>query len=191
MVQSIKNIIASIIISASVYLIWTAILPKYDYTSAIKDETEKRSQMLTKRQDIFQMVTNLQNTYQQRYAEFERLALVVPAAKSLPEFVSTIEKMASETGIVVTELKIEGGSGGKVLNVVNFEINADASYDAVLNFLSLLEQNIRLMDVSFISLSKAPGDTGTNFLSSQIKARTYYLNPLIEATDKNPLNPVE
>lgn len=185
MVQSIKNIMAAILISVSVYLVWTIILPKYDYTSALKIETEKQSNVLAKRQDIFQRITDLQNTYQQRYAEFQRLALVVPADKSLPEFVSTIENMASKTGVLINELKIESGTGKGVFNIINFEINTDASYDAISNFLSLIEQNIRLMDVNVISIGNAPGDTSTSFLTFQIRAKTYYLNPLSETADKN------
>ncbi|OGM96889.1 MAG: hypothetical protein A3B86_00025 [Candidatus Yanofskybacteria bacterium RIFCSPHIGHO2_02_FULL_38_22b] len=190
MVQSIKNIIATIIISISVYLIWTITLPEYDYTSAIKVETQRRLDVLTKRQNIFQMVTNLQDTYQQRYAEFRRLALVVPAHKSLPEFVSTIEAMASESGIIITELKIEGGTSEEVFNIVNFEVNMNASYDAVFNFLSLLEQNIRLIDVNFLSIGTTPGETASSFLTTQIRARTYYLNPQIEPEENNQTNTV-
>lgn len=180
MVQSIKNIIAAVIISISVYLIWTITLPEYDQTSALKVEIQRRSEVLIKRQNILQMITNLQDTYQQRYAEFKRLALVVPANKSLPEFVSTIETMASESGLIITELKIESGTGEEVFNVFNFEINANASYDAIFNFLNLLEQNIRLIDVNFLSIGAAPGETASNFLTTQIRARTYYLNPQIE-----------
>ena len=191
MVQSIKKIIAAIIISISVYLIWTIALPEYDYTSAIKDETQKRSDILTKRQNIFKIITDLKDTYQQRYAEFRRLALVVPATKSLPEFVSTIEAMASESGIIITELKIEAGTGQEVFNIVNFEVNANASYDAVFNFLSLLEQNIRLIDVNFISVGTAPGETAANSLNIQIRARTYYLNPQIEPEKGNQAKTVE
>ncbi len=190
MVQGIKNIIAAIIISVSVYLIWTITLPEYNYTSAIKAEAQRRSDILTKRQNIFQMITNLQNTYQQRYTEFKRLALVVPANKGLPEFVSTIEAMASQSGIIITELKIESGTGSEVFNIVNFEINATASYDAIFNFLSLLEQNIRLVDVNFLSIGTAPGETTANFLIAQVRARTYYINPQIEPERENQTNTV-
>lgn len=185
MIQSIKNIIAAIIISISVYLIWTAILPKYDHATALNKEVEKHSSVLAKRQDIFKKIVDLQEAYQQRYAEFKRLSLVVPSEKSLPEFVSTIENIALKSGIILRELKIEDGSGQNVFNIIDFEINTNASYEAILNLLSLLEQNIRLMDVSFISIDNTLGDISARFLTFQLKARTYYLNPLIEENSDN------
>lgn len=186
MIQSIKNIIAAIIISISVYLIWTTILPKYHHTTAFKKAIEQSSSVLLKRQEIFKMITDLAEAYQQRYSEFQRLALVIPDTKSLPELISTIENTAFESGIVIVELKIDDSTKmANVFNVINFEVNADASYDAILNFIGLLEKNIRLIDVSAVSMSIAASDISGNLLTTQIKAKTYFLNPLIETTEGN------
>ena len=185
MVQSIKNIFAAIIVSVSVYLAWTTILPKYDYTSALKTETEKRADILTVRQGIFKRNVELQNAYQQRYSEFKRLSLIIPASKSLPELISTIESMASAAGVIIAELKIEGGSGVDTFNVINIEVSAEASYDSILNFLGFLEQNIRLMDVNFVSIGSAPGESG--FLTFEVKAKIYHLNPTTGEKEESDL----
>lgn len=184
MVQSIKNIIAVILLSVGVYLVWTTILPKYNHASALRAETEKRVNVLTKRQEILQMFNNLRDAYQERYAEFQRLSLVIPADKNLPEFISTIEDIASATGISITELKIEAGTGQELFNIIDFEVNANASYDAIFSFLSFLEQNIRLMDVNSISIGSAPGQTNFDTLTFQIRAKTYYINPSVESVDQ-------
>ena len=183
-VQSLKNIIAAIIISTSVYLTWTIILPDYNYTSSIKVEIQRRTEVLAKRKDIFKMNTDLNNSYQERYAEISRLALIVPAGRSLPEFVSTIEAMASQSGAIMSTLKIDGGKGEDLFNMIGFEVNMTASYDSILNFLTLVEHNLRIIDVKLISIGDIPGEKTAGFLNVQIKASTYYVNPLIEPKEE-------
>jgi hypothetical protein len=184
MVRSIKNIIAAILISVSAFLSWTNILPKYDYYSALKITIESRQALLKSREGIFEKVSDLQKEYQQKYAELQRMGLVIPEKKNLPEMISTIDSIFSNSGLNPGGLTIGGGKGGQgsLTDNVIFDIVTESTYESLINLLTHIEKNIRLIDVSSLTISVKIGDTpeGSIPLSVQLKGSAYYLKPLSE-----------
>ena len=190
MVKSIKNLIAAILVSISASIFWTNILPKYDLSSTLKDIIAEKEVTLDKRNQIAKSLIDLQDNYKKRYTEFQRLALVVPEKKSLPELVSTFESISSATGVSLGEVRISGGPSKPedAINSIGFETDIEAPYDSLFSFLTHLENNIRLIDVISLTItSQKAGSTatqtnpgGAGSLGVQIKARTYYLKPLNE-----------
>ena len=192
MVRSIKNLIASILISISAFMAWTNILPKYNNTSEIKLAIEVRRALVDSRRGILERIKNLQNEYDQRFSEIQRLSLVVPEEKGFPEFISTIESISSRTGIILGELSIGGGGVNNIdpFNTINFDANFKTSYESLISFLDYLESNIRLIDLTGLNIILKKDDIGgTNGLAPlevQIKTKAYYLKEDEEIQRLNP-----
>src|SRR3989344_5383805 len=106
MALAIKNLIATILIAVSAFIFWTNILPKYEGVSALRPVIEEKKSLLASRIEIVEKLKNLQKEYENRYNELQRLALVAPRNKSIPEFISTIEDISSKTGNIPTIVKL-------------------------------------------------------------------------------------
>ena len=186
MVRSIKNLIAALLISISAYLAWTIILPKYEYSKALKLVIEEKLVLLESRNEVVKKIEGSLDEYQEKYSGLQRLALVVPEKKALPELISTLEDIYSKTGNVLGELNIGTGTTGseQKANIVSFGINLETNYESLISFLGYIERNIRLIDMNSISISIKPGEEVGNqsaILSVVIKTNTYYLKPFSES----------
>jgi hypothetical protein len=176
-----------VLISISGFLAWTDILPKYDHYTALKVMIEEKGALLAKREEIFQKVTKLQRDYQEKYTELERLSLVVPEDKDLPEMISTVDNIFSISGTIPDGLAIGTGKGAQesLTNNLTFEVTTETTYESLLDLLGYLEKNIRLIDILSLVIGTKPDAVlnGTSFpLSVQFKGTAYYLKPLDEVT---------
>src|SRR3989344_4317589 len=98
MALSIKNLMAAILISISGFLSFTRILPAYEFVSALRDYIDIKSDLLKDRTEIFNKINNIKAKNDSRFNELQRLSLVVPEKKNLPEIISTVEAIVSQTG---------------------------------------------------------------------------------------------
>src|SRR3989344_6805439 len=105
MARSIKNLVASILISISCYLAWTSIWPVYSVTLYLKDQIEERNALLMSRAEIFKKIEDLKNESNSKYAELKRLALVLPEKNSYPELITAVDSIYSQSGIILPELQ--------------------------------------------------------------------------------------
>lgn len=175
MAQSIKNLIASLMISISGFLFWTQVLPVYQFTSQLKSVISERRELFISRTEIMKKIEDLNSERGARYSEIQRLALFIPETKSLPEIISMIESMMSQSGNALGEFSFGDTSTPEVLKVIALDIGSIGTYDSLLNLLGIIERNIRLFDVTFISISENPESIGGNLLNFQLKGHIYWL----------------
>ena len=140
MALSIKNLIASVLIAISGFLFWTEVLPTYGQTSNLKTYITNRSELLSARTVIVKKIEDLNRKRSDRYIELQRLALITPESKNLPEIISMIEAMFSRTGNMLGDFTIgDASSPGKALRRVFLEISSKGSYRSSLNLLADIE----------------------------------------------------
>jgi len=177
MVQSIKNLIAATLIAISGFLCWTEVLPVYDLTSGLKDLIAEKEIVLSARAEIAQKIKQLNEEYGSRYAELQRLALLLPKTKSLPEIISMVEAMFSQTGNVIGEyLMSDASQAGSNLKTVTLTLSSEGTYGSFINLLNIIENNIRLLDVTSLDISENLESAGSDpRLNLQIKGNTYWL----------------
>lgn len=176
MVQSIKNLIAAVLVAISGFLLWAQVLPKYELTSALKLTIIEKQELLSLRTDIARSVNDLNEEYSKRYAELQRLALVVPETKNISEVISMTEAMFSQTGNILGEFVVTNSSAlDEALQKVFLDIASTGSYENMLNLLSAIESNIRLFDITSLSISEDAEST-TGELDFNIKGDIYWLD---------------
>ncbi len=170
-----KLYLGAILISAAVLLFWVLVLPTYDSISGLRDALDQRSEILQQRTDTINKIKNLESTYNSRSSDLQRLSSVLPATKSAPEIVSTIQAMASQNGLTLVGLTLPANQSlaGDAYNTQTIEINLAGSYLAFRSFLNSIEHNLRVLDVATIEINSGIDNTGK--LNFRIKAFAYYL----------------
>lgn len=176
MVQSIKNIIAAILIAISGFLFWTNIYPAYQLTSQLKTKISERELILVSKTEIIKSIEDIKDDYESRYSEMQRLLLVVPDKKSLPEIISTLEAVFFQTGNFIGDLTVaDDFKEGETLRNIGLVISSTGNYDSVINLLSIVEKNIRLFDITGISISEDQNAAVEGQLNIQLNGNVYWL----------------
>lgn len=186
MVQSIKNLTASVLIAISAFLAWTEILPAYGFTGLLKNTIMERRELLDLKSEVAGRIEQLNKERGIRYAELQRFSLVAPENTSLSELVSTLESIFSKSGHLLFEFTV-GKSNETNLNdsgfgLVNVEANSRGTYEGFVQVLDYLEKNIRLFDVKEINVGEdLSGAAGQ--LTLKIKGDVYWIKGIKTSTN--------
>ena len=193
MIQSIKNLIAATLIAISGFIFWTLILPTYQFARQIKLVIQERSDILNARLEILNKIENIIADTQNKYTELQRLALVIPEKKGIPELISSIEAVFAKSGNILLALSTsENPSEDKgTVNRVFVEIGAQGTYSNLVNMLEYIEGNIRIFDVtSFSALAETSTLEQPNpLLNFKISGDIYWVKPQTASQDKSNTTP--
>lgn len=186
MTRSIKNLIAAVFIAISGYLAWTQIWPAYSVISFLKVQIEEKSVLLASRTEILNQIDKLKKESNAKYAELQRLELVVPEKKSIPEIITAVESIYSKSGFILSELGPGDSLGGSQLANVGLKTSTQGTYNQFLNFLGYFEKNIRLFDTDKleVGLPRISGEEAGNDpkLGFTIEGKFYWLQPGVTET---------
>ena len=195
MVRSIKNLIAAVLISVSAYLAWTGIWPKYVVTSYLKERIEEKSDLLASRSEIVEKIEQLRNESNSKYAELQRLALVLPEKRGLPEIITAMESIYLGSGVFIPELQLGDAKSTDQVNMISITSDSTATYGQFLSLISRLEKNIRIVDLNSISVGVSEESRNAKsedpVLTFSIKGQFYWLQPTfvkVGGSGSNPRN---
>ena len=181
MTRRIKNLIAAVLIAISGYLGWTEILPAYPVITFMKAKIEEKNSLLVTRAEIINQIDKLRKESNAKYAELQRLALVVPEKKSIPEIITAVESIYSRSGFILSELGPGDSSGGGQVAKIGLKTSATGTYSQFLDFLGYFENNIRLFDVNKIDVGLPRISEGSEInnpkLGFTIEGQFYWLQP--------------
>ena len=178
---NIFNILIFIIIIFFGYIAFLS--PKYsDITKGVElSNLEKRDKL-----DNMSKFLSRLNRYRQDYNEIdasniERLNLMLPAGDNTESLYTEIETLVKQRGLELSSLEVapeertttakikKESTGDARIGEIKLKMKvAGANYSAFKTFISTLENNLRITDVT--NLSYSPGD-----MSLSIDAVTYYL----------------
>lgn len=188
MVQSIKNLMATLLIAISGFLFWTEILPAYNLTLQLKATIQEKADLLNARMEIVGRIDKMTADVKNRYTELQRLALTVPDKKSIPELISAVESMFVKSGNIIISLELgdnpseDKGEVGRIF----VEIGARGIYANLIDLFEYLENNIRLFDVtSFGVLAETSTlEQPSPVLDSKITGNIYWIKPRVFDEEK-------
>ena len=187
MARSIKNLIAALLVAISGFLVWTEVLPMYDFTSQLKTIIQEKSDLIASRTEIIEKISSLNKESEGKYSELQRLALIIPEGKNIPELISSSDAIFSESGMTLSNIKIGeiSDTGLESVNKISVELSGQGSYLSLISLLTNLEKHIRLNDVVSFSAQKDINFSSTEIpvLNVQISATTYWLK---EPSSSNP-----
>jgi Tfp pilus assembly protein PilO len=196
-------IIAALLIGAALLAYFAFIVPAYAHLEAIKGQEESETTLYANEQKIVAEGKTLLANYQSDASSSQAVSAALPVGQNLAGAIAQVYGIAGNTGVTVQGLGIsvqavtspDASAGGQIAGAATagsvikptgsilFNINGSGSYEALKAFLQELETNLRIFDVTSISLQPAPIVATKNQASNQdaftysITATTYYESP--------------
>lgn len=170
-----KNLLGAIVIAIAAFLVFYFVLPNYNETKVFRMAVAERESLLQSRKKVMEDLDNLKKEYLKNKEEIDKISIVVPSEKHIPELVSTIENIARTTGLALTTFNISDNSNketDKEVKSLNINAKLIGSYDAYRGFVTAIETSQRLID---IEVSKVAQDEEIGTLIIDLAGRTYLL----------------
>ena len=174
-----RTLIASIIFAAGAFAFFTLALPEFTSVKNARAALRVRQALIEERNAELKNVAELDGQYKARQASIDKLTTFMPEQKRIDQIVSSIQQMANQSGlnlaVITTAATAETGEAAGYKKVfVSFDLVGQ--YPSFVNFLKLLEQNLRLYDIFEIIGSPATGvGGGQNLVNFSVKLNAYNL----------------
>lgn len=170
-----KNLFGAILLGIAGFLMFYFTLPSYDQTKQIGSAVKERKALFESRSKIMDNIVKLKTSYDANKSQIDKISIIIPSQKRIPELVSSFENMAGSTGLALTTLNISDNSNtetDKEVKTLTISAKLVGTYDSYRNFLATVETNQRLIDVGASKVFRNE-DTGT--LLIELTSRVYVL----------------
>lgn len=174
-----KNLVGVIIISIAIFMCFYFVLPSYDKIQLFKAAVESRQSLLDSRSQTMNNLEKLKTYYDENKEHIDKISIIIPSKKHVPELISALESLSLSTGLALTNLDItEGANSDENPSIKNLLVSTKmaGSYDSYKNFLTSIETSQRLVDVesSKVNLDK-------DSLVIELTGKSYVLTNKINA----------
>lgn len=167
--------IGALLIAIAGIIFWTLLMPIYDTIMAQREAITERADIIKNRSDIIANISTLTQEYANKSANIARFSSIVPAQKSAPEIISSIQALATQNGLQLTTISLSGGTNKDTSSYQeqSIDLGLTGGYLSFKSFLMALERNIRLIDI--ISIDASPTSDNSSIIGFRIKGNAYYL----------------
>lgn len=194
----ISMIVSLFLIIGAIILYFDFIQPAYDDAQKIKSEDLGERLFLDGEKSAIEQVQRLISTYQGQGGAQQAVSLSLPATEDLAGALAQLNGLADESGLSAQSFSVSvlslqkpvesGGLGqknlgaelNKPLGAINFQIKASGSYQALKNFISMIETNMRIFDVKSFNIQPIFGTQGKavqDLYAYDLAVATYYQAP--------------
>ena len=148
-----QKLLSSIIASGSILVFFLLVLPAFDQTRMLRDSIEERAGILNEAQEISGRINDLNREIEARRQDIDKLDQLLPGEKQVPELLSNMESIVSASGMSLTEMNLSEAAAVSGARKINATLKLSGGFASFLNFLDLLERNLRLIDVSTLDVA--------------------------------------
>jgi hypothetical protein len=167
-------IIAALILGAALMVYFEFIIPAYASLQLVKGQQESEATLYANEQQVVSKVQSLLATYQNDASSSQSVAMALPVGLDVSGALAQIYGIATNANVTVqgTQISTQAvqtatapattvgaaaatGSIVKPTGTVSFQVTGSASYESFKSFLQGLETNIRIFNVTAISLQPA------------------------------------
>lgn len=167
-------IIAALILAGALVVYFEFIIPAYANLQLVKGQEESEATLYSNEQQIVSKVKSLLVTYQSEASSSQSVAMALPVGPDVAGALAQVYGIATNANVSVQGTQIStqavqavttaattvstaaaAGSIVKPTGTVSFQITGTASYESFKSLLQGLETNIRIFDVTAISLQPA------------------------------------
>jgi len=187
-------LIAIFFVIVAIIVLFDWIEPEYANMMTIKAQLLGEQAFLSSEQQAATQVKNLVSSYQTQSQSpvASTIALAIPPNQDLAGALAQIYGLAEANGLTVSGIGISAPSLQDVqgasstatiqpIKTISFQISAAGSYEALKNFLSGLETNVRIFDLKSFSMTGAASSGGKSssassqdFFNYSFSVVTYY-----------------
>ena len=135
-------------------VLWIGAVPSWHGWRDLKVALVAHQSALTERQAAVANRTSVLGTYNTHARDVQQLAMLIPAKRSEPEMIVTIENIAQDSGVSVDALRVTAAKDSRTIPAtMAVTVQAKGSYPSLLGFIGDLERNLRLIDIQSVALT--------------------------------------
>lgn len=152
-----RSIATIVCLTAAIILAIALVFPKKgDLDSSNKKVSEKKAELQSK-EEYFASLAKTSRELERYPSQLAKIGSALPASSQLPALFEFLQKAASQTGLVLTSIsplslgQAAESRGGLADSAINLQVAG--SYPAFRDFLSVLENSSRLIEIENIAVS--------------------------------------
>ena len=166
--------LSSIMIAAAVLVFFFLALPAFDKTRTLNASVKEREGILLEAEAIKARVAELDREIDSKKAEVDKLNVLLPKEKMIPELLSGIESLVAASGMSLTEMNLSELSGQEKIKKLSGNLKLNGSFVSFMQFLDLLEKNLRLIDLITVDVAAQLTD-GARVINYDLRFEVDYL----------------
>ena len=174
----IKKVIIGILALGCIASIAFLDVPMISDVLKTKEDVKTQQDLLKEKNDFIQKAEKLAEQYKGSEDIFKKLDVILPDNQDMPNMIVQLEALANASGVVLRDVTFaeEEKTEGNVSDYKAIRINVkiDGSYEAFKNFLTAVENNMRLSDVNSIGFQATTNSTGVSTFGFDVVLTTYY-----------------
>ena len=159
-----------IVIAAAVFVLW----PGFQELKAVRADIERGGGELQSEREYLQMLDEIKVELEENKEEIAKVNTALPSDPSVPSLFSYLQRTASESGLILTEINPFSVSSPVILTdlkEITFSVKISGPYASAKNFISTVERSARMIEIESISLT--PSEEGSFGVDLRIKAFSY------------------
>lgn len=168
------RLISSIMIAVSILIFFFLAMPSFDKTRMLSASVKERESILLEASEIKARVGELNRDIDSKKAEVDKLDILLPKEKMIPELLSGIESVMAASGMNLTEVNISELSAQEKIKKLSGSLKLNGSFVSFIQFLDLLEKNLRLIDLITVDVS-AQLTEGARVINYDLRFEVNYL----------------
>lgn len=168
------RLISSTMIAASILIFFFLAMPAFDKTRTLNASVKEREGILLEAEEIKARVGELNRDIDSKKAEVDKLDILLPKEKMIPELLSGIESVMAASGMSLTEVNISELSAQEEIKKLSGNLKLNGSFVSFIQFLDLLEKNLRLIDLITVDVS-AQLTEGARVINYDLRFEVNYL----------------
>lgn len=169
-----KKFISSIITVVSILIFFLLVLPAFDQTRMLRGSIKEREDILKEADEISSQVKNLNSQIEAKRVDIEKLDRLLPRKEELPELLSNVESIVSAAGMTLSEMNLSEVPSQGEIRKINGTMKLDGNFTSFVNFLDLLEKNVRLIEVGQVDAASQMA-SGARTLNYDVRFEVSYL----------------
>lgn len=168
------KLISSILTAGAILILFLLVLPAFDKTRTLLGSINEREEIFQEAEQISNKVEELNSGINARKSDIDKIDLLLPKEKMLPELLSSMESIVSASGMTLTELNISELTAQEDIRKLAGSLKLNGNFLSFMDFLDLLEKNLRLIDVVTVDIA-AQEIEGARTLNYDVRLEANYL----------------
>jgi Tfp pilus assembly protein PilO len=171
-----RNIIALLLIIASVGIFYGYIKPEWATVGELKSQVTQYDTTLQQADDAIQKLVDDQAKIKSISAsDLQRLNVLVPDSLNTINMIIDFSNISSNYGLSIKNIKIVPGANSSSkyhYNSAGLSFSVNSSYDNFKQFLNGIESSLHIIDVTSVSFTP---DAKSNLYNFSVTLNTYWL----------------
>lgn len=175
------SLLVSIVLLVGALFVYSSfIIPEYGEIQRLRGEREGKSKLLTEYKDTAEALSNLLSKYKNVSQLQATLSLTLPLSEEVPQVFNQLQGLAGASDLKIDSMSFQylpidysRGSLFRPVGTLRIAMRFAGTYERFKEFLKAVETNVRILDVSFVSIEG--GAIGKNpLLNYNLIVDTYY-----------------